>query len=80
MTILFFSLYGLTSILSYGYTFAFLQKEFYQIAEMSVKEDKYMSLFLSLCGPVSLFTLWYGTITNQGISTKHGLLYPFQKK
>ena len=57
------------SILSYGFEFAYVQKEYNITAEFHYWEDVTFSLFISIFGPVSLFIVF---ITRD---FKHGLKF-----
>ena len=54
---IYFIIWLVCSVISYSISFAYFQKEFNDIAEEHYYEDMKECLFLSIFGPISLFSV-----------------------
>jgi len=67
--VLVIAIWALCSILHYGIWMAYFQKRYSLIADETYREDVFMGLATSICGPVSLI------ISLSLFGTKYGVMF-----
>lgn len=57
--LLLIALYLTSAVLAYGMSFAYWQRHFPTIAKTKQKQDRTISLFFALFGPIALFVVYF---------------------